>query len=669
MAVIVSIGVVVVVFGLVLDVRAWLTSRDDHSARGHALTGAPTQAPPQWRPAPATPDPVPVFAVAPAPAVIPRTSPPPAPTDVASSALFVPSVPPPPVTVAAPQPSAGPPTREAPLLVCRGVHVAYDKVRVLFGIDMEIRPDEIVALLGTNGAGKSTLLKAVSGLVQPIEGSIVFDGRDITYVDPVERARLGIVQVPGGRAVFPTLTVAEHFKAAAWLFAKEDAAEVHARTERVLALFPRLQDRWHQMAGNLSGGEQQQLGLGMAFVAKPRLLIIDELSLGLAPAIVEQLLEIVRAIHAEGCPVILVEQSVNVALTIAQRAYFMEKGEIRFEGGAAELLARGDLLRSVFLEGALSNGTTAPIAPVRDPMSGGGGADPLASQPVVLATRDLTKRFGGIVAVDDVTLELHRGQTLGLIGPNGAGKTTVFDLISGVLPVDGGRIELGGVDIGTWSASRRSVAGLGRSFQDARIFSSLTVSENIAMGLERHVVTRDHLAALLDLPAIRQSERQVATRVEELIELMNLQSYRDKFVSELSTGVRRIVDLTMAIAHNPTVLLLDEPSSGVAQRETEALGPLLKDMQRATQCSIVIIEHDMPLIRAVSDEIIALDLGRVVTRGSPSAVLSDARVVASYLGDDVGVIQRSGRVPAVPGQGAGTHGGQRSAVDRVIPHG
>ena len=550
--------------------------------------------------------------------------------------------------------------------MCRGVHVAYDKVRVLFGVDMEIRQGEIVALLGTNGAGKSTLLKAISGLVLPIEGSIVFDGRDITRTDPVERAGLGIVQVPGGRAVFPTLTVAEHFKAAGWLFAKEDAADVHARTERVLELFPRLRDRWHQMAGNLSGGEQQQLGLGMAFVAKPRLLIIDELSLGLAPAVVEQLLEIVRAIHAEGCPVILVEQSVNVALTIAQRAYFMEKGEVRFEGAAAELLARGDLLRSVFLEGGVSPGTPARVS---GQVSRDGAPDPGVSQPIVLATRDLTKSFGGIIAVDEVTLELRRGETLGLIGPNGAGKTTVFDLISGVLPVDVGRIELGGVDIGTWSASRRAVAGLGRSFQDARIFSSLTVSENIAMGLERHIATRDHLAALLDLPAIQRSERQVARRVMELIELMNLQFYRDKFVSELSTGVRRIVDLTMAIAHNPTVLLLDEPSSGVAQRETEALGPLLKDMQRATQCSIVIIEHDMPLISSVSDEIIALDLGRVVTRGSPSAVLSDARVVASYLGDDVGVIQRSGSARPGQMQRAGSRDPHTTGVDHVIPQG
>ena len=536
------------------------------------------------------------------------------------------------------------------------MHVAYDKVQVLFGVDMEVRPGEIVALLGTNGAGKSTLLKAISGLVEALEGSISFDGRDITHMPAVARAAMGIVQVPGGRAVFPTLTVAEHFKAAAWLYAKEDAAEIQARTARVMEFFPRLKERWHQMAGNLSGGEQQQLGLGMAFVAKPRLLIIDELSLGLAPALVEQLLDIVRAINDEGCPVILVEQSVNVALTIAQRAYFMEKGEVRFEGAAADLLSRHDLLRSVFLEGTAGNGASAPAARVNGPAPS--AAQAFESQPVVLSARGLTKRFGGIIAVDDVGFDLRRGETLGLIGPNGAGKTTVLDLVSGVLPLDGGRIELGGVDIGTWSASRRSVAGLGRSFQDARIFPSLTVSENIALGLERHVDTRDHLAALLDLPAIQQSERLVAERVQELIDLMNLQSYRDKFVSELSTGVRRIVDLTMAIAHNPTVLLLDEPSSGVAQRETEAMGPLLKDMQRATSCSIVIIEHDMPLISAVSDEIIALDLGNVIARGTPSEVLTDSQVVSSYLGGDLAAIQRSG-APAVPVGAPATPSGLR----------
>jgi branched-chain amino acid transport system ATP-binding protein len=241
-----------------------------------------------------------------------------------------------------------------PMLECKAVEVAYGSVQILFGVDMEVAEGEIVALLGTNGAGKSTLLKAISGLVDPIGGQIFFDGQDITHISAVKAARMGIVQVPGGKAVFPTLTVAEHFKAAAWMFAKEDPAEVEARVQEVLDLFPRLRERWDQMAGNMSGGEQQQLALGMAFVAKPKLLIIDELSLGLAPTVVEKLLDIVRKIHDQGCTIVLVEQSVNVALTVAEHAYFMEKGQIRYDGPTAELLKRTDILRSVFLEGAKS---------------------------------------------------------------------------------------------------------------------------------------------------------------------------------------------------------------------------------------------------------------------------------------------------------------------------
>src|SRR5207247_8197186 len=167
------------------------------------------------------------------------------------------------------------------------------------------------------------------------------------------------------KAVFPTLSVAEHFKASTWLYQREDPAVVQERIERVLELFPRVRERWDQMAGNLSGGEQQQLALGMAFVAKPKLLIIDELSLGLAPTIVEQLLEIVRQIHEQGCTILLVEQSVNIALTVANRGYFMEKGEVRFSGPTAELLERGDILRSVFLQGAASaKGESATAAKV-----------------------------------------------------------------------------------------------------------------------------------------------------------------------------------------------------------------------------------------------------------------------------------------------------------------
>ena len=523
---------------------------------------------------------------------------------------------------------------ERPLLVCRGVEVAYGQVQILFHVDLDVREGEIVALLGTNGAGKSTLLKAIAGVVDPIGGAIFFDGRDITHADAVQAAQAGIVVVPGGKAVFPTLTVAEHFKAGTWMFVNDDPADVERRIEEVLDRFPRLRERWGQLAGNLSGGEQQQLALGMAFVAKPRLLIIDELSLGLAPKIVEQLLEMVRAIHASGCTIILVEQSVNVALTVATRAYFLEKGEVRFEGPTAELLERGDILRSVFLAG-----TGAP--------KGGGKARRRTKVAAdddtpALEVFDLNKRFGGIVAVDDVTFKVQPGEILGIIGANGAGKTTVFDLISGLLPHDGGRLWLDGVDMTAMSADRRAALGLGRSFQDARIFPSMTVAENIALSLERHIEVRDHLSSMLFLPAVQESELDIEFTVADLIELMNLGAFRDKFVGELSTGSRRIVDLAMAIAHAPSVLLLDEPSSGIAQRETEALGPLLKRIQREAGCAMLVIEHDMPLITTVSDRMIALELGRIIAEGTPAEVTSDPQVVSSYLGGDIDVINRSG---------------------------
>jgi branched-chain amino acid transport system ATP-binding protein len=331
---------------------------------------------------------------------------------------------------------------------------------------------------------------------------------------------------------------------------------------------------------------------------------------------------------------------VNVALTIANRAYFMEKGEVRFSGPTQELLERGDILRSVFLEGAASMKGEAAVATST--------TKTFDDEPTVLEVNGLMKRFGGITAVNDVSFKLRKGEILGLIGPNGAGKTTIFDIISGLLPIDGGRLTFQGVDITSFGADRRAALGLGRSFQDARIFPTLTVAENIAIGLERHLHERDHLAALLNLPAVQQQEDDVAFTVEDLIELMSLGAFRDKFVGELSTGSRRIVDLAMAIAHDPTVLLLDEPSSGIAQRETEALGPLLKRIQREAGCALLIIEHDMPLIRSISDQIIALDLGAVVTQGPPDEVLADPHVVSSYLGGDLTVINRSGDTEPTP---------------------
>ncbi|HEU5082665.1 MAG TPA: MFS transporter [Acidimicrobiales bacterium] len=551
---------------------------------------------------------------------------------------------------------------ETKLLLVRDLDVAYGNVQVLFGVDFEVDEGEIVALLGTNGAGKSTLLKAISGLVEPTGGATVFDGRDMTHATPQEIAARGVIQVPGGKGVFPGLTVAENLKIAGWLYQK-DGRYLEEATERVLEFFPILRERWDDKAGNMSGGEQQMLTLGQAFIAKPRLLMIDELSLGLAPVIVEQLLGIVRAIRDQGTTVIVVEQSVNVALTLAETAYFMEKGEIRFHGPTAELLERPDVLRSVFLEGAGAAGGGAGSGaddegeaanPFADLGDLGALATARRTQPTeqadgpILSVRGIGVSFGGVRAVHDVSFELARNEILGIIGPNGAGKTTLFDLVSGYLEPLMGRIELDGLDITHTSADARARLGMGRSFQDARLFPSLTVAENIAVALERHLEMRDPIAAALNLPAVADAERRVRDRVDELIALMNLQAFADKFVSELSTGSRRIVDLACVLAHRPDVLLFDEPSSGIAQRETEALGPLLLRIREATGASLIVIEHDMPLISSISDRMLALDLGQKVVEGRPREVIEDPRVVASYLGTTEEVINRSDAPPARP---------------------
>jgi ABC-type branched-subunit amino acid transport system ATPase component len=237
------------------------------------------------------------------------------------------------------------------LLEVRNLDFSYGAVQVLFDVNLDVSAGEVVALLGTNGAGKSTLLRAVCGLEHPTRGSIRFDGVDITYLETEQILGLGIGQMPGGRAVFPGMTVAENLRAGAFAFRK-DRERVQRDIAQVEEWFPILGQRRNQAAATLSGGEQQMLSLAKAFLTRPRLLCIDELSLGLAPAIVEQLFGIVREIHARGTTVLIVEQSVNVALALATTAVFMEKGEVRFTGPARELLDRPDLLRSVFLEGA-----------------------------------------------------------------------------------------------------------------------------------------------------------------------------------------------------------------------------------------------------------------------------------------------------------------------------
>ena len=519
------------------------------------------------------------------------------------------------------------------LLVCKDLDVSYGSVQVLFNVDFSLEESDIVALLGTNGAGKSTLLRAISGAQEASNGAVLFDGRDITHLPPNDITKLGVISMPGGRGTFPGLTVQENLDLALWNCPEAERSE---RTAQVFDFFPVLRERLHQDAALLSGGEQQMVALGQAFLSKPRLLMIDELSLGLSPAVVGQLLDIVRAIHAQGTTIILVEQSVNVALTVAERAVFMEKGEVRFEGRTSDLLSRPELMRSVYLKGAgaMTSSTVAKrsVDKVRP----------------VLEVSHLAKGYGGKVVVDDVSFVLHQGEALGFIGPNGAGKTTLFELISGFQEADAGTVVLDGVDISRMAPDARARAKLIRRFQDARLFPSLTVFETLCVALEGRTEVRNTFVIATQIPGARRSERRVRASADRLVELFELGSYRDKFVADLSTGVRRVVDLACVLAAEPKVLLLDEPSSGIAQAEAENLGPLLRRVLHETGCSLLLIEHDVPLIRAVSDELVGLVQGRLVLQGPADEVLGHPLIVSAYLGDDEAAVTRQGHVGTRP---------------------
>jgi ABC-type branched-subunit amino acid transport system ATPase component/ABC-type branched-subunit amino acid transport system permease subunit len=500
-------------------------------------------------------------------------------------------------------------------IVVRGLDVEYDGVQVLFGLDFDARAGEVVAVLGTNGSGKSTLLRAISGVVRAEHGTVTVDNRRTTHF-PAERiAALGVSHAPGGNGVFPSLTVAEHLRLARWL--RRDPS----RGLDAIRRFPQLEARWREQAGNLSGGEQQLLTLAMALATRPRWLLVDELTLGLAPGTAEEVVAILREVRDAGTTVVVVEQSLDLALDLADRAYFLEQGAVRYEGSPRALVDRTDLVRAVFL----TDVATSPPA-AHAPRATGAR----------LEVRHVSKHYGGVAALDDVSFTVGAGEILGFVGANGAGKTTLFDVLSGFVRSDDGTITLRDdgpiVDIAHLPAHVRARRGFGRSFQDGRLFPALTVTEAVAVALECAATSRDPVAAALHLPSVGRSESAIARRVAELLALLGLEAYADAFVHELSTGTRRLVDLACALAHEPSVLLLDEPSSGLAQREAEALAPLLLQVRDSLDASVLVIEHDVPLLRAVAERLVALDLGRVAATGDPETVLEDPTVARAFLG-------------------------------------
>jgi branched-chain amino acid transport system ATP-binding protein len=229
------------------------------------------------------------------------------------------------------------------LLDISGLCAGYGRVEVLRGVDLQVNAGEIVALLGSNGAGKSTLNNVVSGLVPSSAGRIGFDGQDTTHLHYRKIVQAGLIQVPEGRRIFPNLDVLENLALGSFTRARERRAR---NLDRVFTIFPRLRERTAQKAGTLSGGEQQMLAIGRGLMAEPRLLILDEPSLGLSPKLVDEMFTLIRRLHDDGLAVLLVEQNVGQSLEIADRAYVLENGTLRFSGTPAALLASSDLKRA-----------------------------------------------------------------------------------------------------------------------------------------------------------------------------------------------------------------------------------------------------------------------------------------------------------------------------------
>ncbi|WP_432841393.1 ABC transporter permease subunit [Dactylosporangium sp. CA-092794] len=345
---------------------------------------------------------------------------------------------------------------------------------------------------------------------------------------------------------------------------------------------------------------------------------------------------VLGAIYLVGLPALLGD---SVSVSLATSGIGVLALILFLPGGLTQV---GLSARSAFLT-YIARGREAAPAPSRPPIDAlprpepRPVADPAAP---AIEVSGVNVAFGGKVALKDASLRVARGEVVGVIGSNGAGKSTLMNVISGFISPQSGRIHIGGADVTSFSPHRRAALGMGRVFQDARLFGDLTVHETVRVALEAQERS-EFVPSLLALPGGWTSERRKLTDADSYIDFIGLGRYAHTLTAELSTGTRRIVEMCCLLAQGADVLLLDEPTAGVAQKESEAFGPLIKSIQTELSATVVIIEHDMPLVMSISDRLYCYSAGRLIAEGTPEVVRDNPDVVAAYLGTDKRAIERS----------------------------
>jgi ABC-type branched-subunit amino acid transport system ATPase component len=521
---------------------------------------------------------------------------------------------------------------QSPLLEAHGLSVSYGgTVRALEDVSMWVPEGAVVAVLGSNGAGKSTLLRAISGTL-PMEngavdrGSIELAGTSLVGKDPAAIVRAGVVQVPEGRRVFGDLSVEENLRTGAMtLRGREPRSRARAR---VFELFPRLKERRSQPAALLSGGEQQMLAIGRALMSEPRVLLLDEPSLGLAPRMVDQIAEIVTAINRQGTSVVLVEQNAAMALSVADRAFVLEVGRVTLEGKAVDL-ARSDDVRDRYL--GVAPGTELRAAEQAAPAAEHAPVGDGRRAPQPLQVDDLSVRFGGVQALSDVSFTVAPGEVHALIGPNGAGKSTCLNVVAGVYAPSKGSVRYGDHELSRLRPHRIARLGVSRTFQNISLSPSLTVADNLLVG--GHRLTRaGFITAGLGLPWARREETSEHERIRRVAELVGLADKLDRPVHELPYGDRKRVELGRALCTEPALLLLDEPVAGMSTEESEGMARTIADIRAELGVSIVLVEHNMAFVMGIADRVTVLDFGERISHGTPAEVQDDPQVLHAYLG-------------------------------------